>query len=220
MSRMWSGTNTTRREAGDSSRRRAGHPEATGSCRKGAERLSFSVIFVPDAWNVDYAGYAEGIRKYLADVGIELKIQPVDYWNGMKRAWRDHDFGAFMYHDTFYNEPDLYWSWHSSMPKRPEGPDAPGGLPQYGYGVTGYANPDVDRLVVAAREEVDREKRRALLSQAQKILAEEVASLWLFNFLYRTVVHDRVRGLSRPSIADGTADLIVTLHPERLYKAM
>ena len=74
--------------------------------------------------------------------------------------------------------------------------------------------------MVAAREEVDREKRRALLSQAQKILAEEVASLWLFNFLYRTVVHDRVRGLSRPSIADGTADLIVTLHPERLYKAM
>ena len=98
-------------------------PGTDGILRKGAERLSFSVIFVPDAWNVDYAGYAEGIRKYLADVGIELKIQPVDYWNGMKRAWRDHDFGAFMYHDTFYNEPDLYWSWHSSMPKRPEGPD-------------------------------------------------------------------------------------------------
>jgi peptide/nickel transport system substrate-binding protein len=190
-----------------------------GVLRKGNERLSFTVIFVPDAWNVDYPGYAEGIRKYLAQVGIELKVEPVEYWTGMKRAWREHDFGAFMYHDTFYNEPDLYWSFHSSMPRRPEGPDAPGGLPQYGYGVTGYANPEVDRLVVTAREEIDRGKRRQILSRVQQILAEEVASLWLFNFLYRTVVHDRVRGLSKPSIADGTADLLVTLYPERLHKA-
>jgi peptide/nickel transport system substrate-binding protein len=194
-------------------------PGADGILRKGSMRLSFSVIFVPDAWNVDYAGYAEGIRRYLADIGIELIVNPVEYWTGMKPAWRKHDFGAFMFHDTFYNEPDLYWSYHSSMPKRPEGPEAPGGLPQYGYGVTGYSNPIVDQLIVGAREELDREKRFAMLSKAQKIMAEEVASLWLFNFPYRTVVHDRLRGLSRPCIADGTADLIVTVYPERLYKA-
>lgn len=189
-----------------------------GVLRKGSTRLSFSVIFVPDTWNIDYAGYAEGIRDYLAAVGIELLIKPVEYWSGMKPAWRNHEFDAFMFHDTCYNEPDLYWSWHSSMPKRPEGPDAPSGLPQYGYGVTGYANPEVDALVVAAREELDRRKRSALLGEAQKIMAQEVASLWLFNFPYRTVVHDRLRGVSRPCIADGTADLIVTVYPERLHK--
>ncbi len=78
---------------------------------------------MPDTWNVDYAAYAEGIRKYLKDVGIELTVRPVEYWSGIKPAWRNHDFAAFMYYDTFYNEPDLYWSWHSSLPRRPEGPD-------------------------------------------------------------------------------------------------
>jgi peptide/nickel transport system substrate-binding protein len=190
-----------------------------GVLRRGDERLSFSVLFVPDTWNIDYAGYAEGIRKYLAAVGIELTIQPTEYWTGMKTAWRDHDFGAFMYYDTFYNEPDLYWSWHSSMPRRPKGPDAPGGLAQYGYGVTGYINPRVDQIIVAAREEVDRKNRLALLSEAQKIMADEVASLWLFNYPYRTIVHDRLKGISSPSLAEGTSDLIVTLHPERLFKA-
>ncbi|MCG6121705.1 MAG: ABC transporter substrate-binding protein [Microvirga sp.] len=193
-------------------------PGADGILEKDGTRLSFSVIFVPDTWNIDYAGYAEGMRKHLAAVGIELLVKPVEYWSGMKPAWRNHEFDAFMFHDTCYNEPDLYWSWHSSMPRRPEGPDAPGGLPQYGYGVTGYANPEVDALIVEAREELDRKKRKALLSRAQKIMANEVASLWLFNFPYRSVVHDRLRGLSRPCIADATADLIVTVHPERLYK--
>lgn len=193
-------------------------PGTDGVLQRGLERLSFSVIFVPDTWNVDYAGYADRIRRYLADVGIELLVRPTEYWSGMKPAWRSHDFGAFMFHDTFYNEPDLYWSWHSSMPKRPEGPDVPSALPQYGYGVTGYANAEVDSLVVAAREEIDRQKRFAMLSKAQKIMAEEVASLWLLNFQYRTVVHDRVHGLNKPCIADGTADLIVTVYPERLYK--
>lgn len=193
-------------------------PGTDGILVKDSKRLSFSVIFVPDTWNIDYSGYAEGIRKYLADVGVELIVNPVEYWSGMKPAWRNHEFDAFMFHDTFYNEPDLYWSSHSSMPRRPEGPDAPSGLPQYGYGVTGYSNPRVDELIVDAREELDRAKRFALLSEAQKIMAKEVASLWLLNFPYRTVIHERLRGLSKPCIADGTADLIVTVYPEQLYK--
>jgi len=195
-------------------------PGPDGQLRRDGEPFRFEVIFVPDAWNVDYAAYATGIKSALAVIGIELTVRPVEYWNGVKPVWRSQVFDAFMYYDTFYNEPDLYWSWHSSMPRRPDGPDtdAPASLPQYGYGVTGYANPQVDDLVVAARETVDRDTRKALLSEAQRILADEVASLWLFNFPYRTVAHNRVRGLSKPSLAEGTADLIVTLHPEHLNK--
>ena len=195
-------------------------PGPDGLLQKDGVPFRFEVIFVPDTWNVDYASYAEGIRAYLAAIGITLEVRPVEYWNGVKPAWRSHQFDAFMYYDTFYNEPDLYWSWHSSMPKRPNGPetDPPAGLSQYGYGTTGYANPEVDQLIVAAREEPDRARRTALLSQAQQILSEEVGSLWLFNFPYRTVVHNRLRGTSKPSLAEGTADLTVTNYPERLYK--
>jgi len=196
-------------------------PGPDGVLRRGDEVFRFGVRFVPDTWNVDYATYAEGIRRYLAAVGITLDVQPVEYWTGMKPGWRSHQFESFMYYDTSYVEPDLYWSWHSSMPRRPDGPesDAPAGLPQYGYGVTGYANERVDRLIVEARETIDRVRRRELLVEAQRIMADEVSTLWLFNYPYRTVVHDRVQGLSRPSLAEGTADLIATVYPERLSKA-
>jgi peptide/nickel transport system substrate-binding protein len=195
-------------------------PGPDGLLRRGDDAFRFGVIYMPDPWNVDYAAYAAGVQKYLRAVGIELKVRPVDYWSGMKPAWRNHDFEAFLYYDTFYNEPDLYWSWHSAMPKRPNGPEAdvPAGLPQYGYGVSGYANARVDRLIEAAREELDPERRKEQLAEAQRLMAEEVASLWLFNYPYRNVVHDRLDGISAPSLAEGTSDLIVTLHPERLRR--
>jgi peptide/nickel transport system substrate-binding protein len=194
---------------------------ADGLLQRDGLTFRFEALYPPDTWSYEYAALADGIRGYLAEVGIALEPRAVEYWSGMKPAWRNHEFAAFLYYDTFYDEPDLYWSWHSSMPKRPSGPstDDPAGLPQYGYGVTGYANSEVDGLVIAAREEWDRAKRREYLVKVQRILADEVASLWLYNYPYKNLVHDRLRGLSEPSLAEGTSDLIVTLYPERLTKS-
>lgn len=191
-----------------------------GLLERSGEQFAFSVIFPPDPWNFDLAGYAWRIQNYLRDVGIQMTIKPSDYWKVMKPAWRTQSFEAFLFYDTFYVEPDLFWSWHSSMPKRPDGPDDPAGLPQYGYGVTGYENAAVDQLIETARQEPSLERRRNVLRQIQLIMSDEVASLWLYNHPLKNVVHDRVQGLSRPSVADGTADLVVLLHPERLSKAL
>lgn len=189
-----------------------------GLRRKGGSPLRFSVIFPPDEWNYALSDWANGIGAYLKRVGIELEVRPVPYWSGMKPAWRSHEFDAFIYYDTFYVEPDLYWSWHSAMPKRPAGPDAPAGLPQYGYGVTGYRNDEVDRLIEAYRQTADRATQQALVTRAERIMADEVASLWLYNHQWKNVVRDNIVGLSEPTLADGTSDLIVLLRPERLGK--
>ncbi len=195
-------------------------PGGDGVLRRGERTFRFAALYMPEPWNVDYAAYATGIQRDLRAVGIAMTPKAVEYWNEMKPAWRNHEFEAFFYYDTFYDEPDLYWSWHSSMPKRPTGPDTdpPAGLPQYGYGVTGYTNPTVDRLIESSREALDHARRKELLQQGQRIMADEAASLWLFNYPYRNVVHDRLRGTSEPSLAEGTSDLIVTLYPERLHK--
>lgn len=178
----------------------------------------FSVIFPPDQWNYALADWAGGIAEYLKRVGVAVDVRPVPYWSGMKPAWRSQSFDAFIYYDTFYVEPDLYWSWHSSMPKRPDGADAPAGLPQYGYGVTGYANEEVDRLIEAYRTAPSREAQKEFVQQAQRVMADEVASLWLYNHQWKNVVNDRVGGITEPTLADGTSDLIVLLRPERIFK--
>lgn len=193
-------------------------PGPDGILHKDGREFRFAVIFPPDPYNYDLRAYAEGIRDALAPLGIAMEVRPVEYWSGMKPAWRNHDFEAFIYYDTFYVEPDLFWSWHSSMPKRPTGDDAPAGLPQFGYGVTGYANPDVDRLLEQYRATSDRAVQGDLVRQAQRIMADEVASLWLYNYPWKNVVHDRVRGVSRATLADATSDLVALPRPEQLHK--
>lgn len=181
-----------------------------------SQRFEFEIFYPPDRWNYALADWADGISAYLSAVGIRATPRPVSYWEELKPAWRAQDFDAFIYYDTFYVEPDLYWSWHSSMPRRPDGPDAPAGLPHYGYGVSGYSNSRVDHLLEAYRATSDRTAQSAYVREAQRIMADEVASLWLYNHQWKNVVKDHVGGLSAPTLADGTSDLIVLLHPERL----
>ncbi|MBI4279784.1 MAG: ABC transporter substrate-binding protein [Armatimonadetes bacterium] len=193
-------------------------PGAGGIRTRDGQPLRLSVIYSDDPWRFDLSVIAQGLRRNLRAVGVDLEVKPVTYWGGMKPAWRAMDFDTFIFYDTFYAEPDLYWSWHSAMPRRPKGPGDAADLPQYGYGVTGYANPEADRLIVAARHAPDRAERRRLLSQAQKLMAEDVASFWLYYQALKIAVRDSVKGLSEPTIADPTHDLIVFLHPEQLYK--
>ncbi len=193
-------------------------PDEKGRLRRDGKEFRFSVIFPPDTWNYALDEWARGIQRYLDAIGITLDVRPVEYWNGMKPAWREQSFEAFLYYDTFYVEPDLHWSWHSSMLRRPSGPDAPADLPQFGYGVTGYRNPTVDRLLDAFRDEPERARRREIVQLAQRIMADEVASLWLYNHRYRNVARDHVTGLTPATLADGTSDLVTMLRPERIGK--
>ena len=136
--------------------------QSDGLLHKNGEPFKFAVMFPPDRWNYDLEAYAIGIREFLLRVGIDMEVRPVEYWTGMKPAWRSQDFEAFIYYDTFYVEPDLFWSYHSSMPRRPSGDGAPAGLPHYGYGVSGYRNATVDALLEAdpARRTCDHGRSR------------------------------------------------------------
>lgn len=180
------------------------------------QRFEFEILFPPDRWNYALGDWAEGIAGYLAAVGLRATPRAVSYWEELKPAWRAQDFDAFIYYDTFYVEPDLYWSWHSSMPRRPDGPDAPAGLPHYGYGVPGYSNASVDRALEEYRATADRNAQAAYVREAQRTMADEVASLFLYNHQWTNVVKDHIGGLSSPTLADGTSDLVVLLRPERL----
>lgn len=194
-------------------------PGPDGVLARDGVRFEFSILYPPEQWNYRLGDHAQAISSYLKDVGIVATPVASDYWGTLKTAWRSHQFEAFIYYDTFYIEPDLYWSWHSSMPKRPDTPEAPSALPQYGYGVTGYANPEVDRLIEEYRTASDRTRQRQLLVAAQKIMADEVASLWLYNHNWKNVVRRGVVGLSPAGISDGTSDLVVLLRPERLARS-
>ncbi len=58
---------------------------------------------------------------------------------------------------------------------------------------TFFSNPQLDRLLDAARGEVDRDKRAALYRQAEKLLYDEAPWIWGYHQLVTEVVHPYVR---------------------------
>jgi peptide/nickel transport system substrate-binding protein len=57
-----------------------------------------------------------------------------------------------------------------------------------------YVNPQMDRLVVAQRQETDPAKRLALFRQIQKIAVEDAVYVYLHQAIYRIPMRDRVQG--------------------------
>lgn len=58
----------------------------------------------------------------------------------------------------------------------------------------GYANPELDELLTSAGTSGDVAERAELYGQAQQIIFDDVAFLWLFGGIYMTAASDQVHG--------------------------
>ena len=59
---------------------------------------------------------------------------------------------------------------------------------------TGFANPEYDRLIAEAEQEVDEAKRRELLWQAERILMDELPIIPIYYYVGKNMVKPYVRG--------------------------
>ena len=58
-----------------------------------------------------------------------------------------------------------------------------------------YSNPEVDRLLVQARQELDRDKKGGeLYKQAENLIAEDCPSVFLMNTFSNSAVLTKVKG--------------------------
>ena len=96
------------------------------------------------------------------------------------------------------NDPDIFEFVYSSKRFPPDGANR-------GH----YRNPRIDALVDQIRVEMDREKRKALCSEAQKILADDLPYLPLW-FTDAVSVHRRTLG-DIPLSPTGDFDFLATL---------
>ena len=65
--------------------------------------------------------------------------------------------------------------------------------PPRGRNVNFYANPKLDPILYESDKTIDRERRRELLFQAQKILAEDLPELFLYNRTFVNAVPANLR---------------------------
>lgn len=135
-----------------------------------APRLRLVYKTSADAFRV---AIARVIAAQLAEVGIAVEIRSFEF----ATFFADIKKGAYQIasmQTAEITEPDFYFMYfHSSWIPTPETPD--------GFNRWRYRSPEVDRLTLAGREELERDKRKQIYAEVQRRVAEDVPIIPLWH---------------------------------------
>ncbi len=116
---------------------------------------------------------AEFLKSELAKVGITVEIHSITADEWYSKVFRERDFQATLQEHVndrdvvWYANPDFYW---------------------------GYSNPEVQRLVAEAEVADSADVQTEHLRSANRLIAQDAASAWLFLYPQIVVARDDVSG--------------------------
>lgn len=119
----------------------------------------------------------EMVQAYLSEVGIQLRIEPTEFparW--IDEVFINHDFDLTVVNHAEPMDIDIY------------------ARPSYYFQ---YKNPEFNALIEKAEATTDDAERTELYAQAQKILAEDVPALFVFDVSHLAVLDPKLKGLWR-----------------------
>lgn len=138
-----------------------------GIVDKNGQPLTFNFIVYNS--RAELPLYAEALQADLKKIGIDMKIQTVDY-NLLDGIGKEGKYDMLISNIVTANTGDPIWFlgnyWHTNID---------GSNPQNG---SGYSNPQVDQLLEAATVEFDSAKRREYAIQIQQLLMNDGAALF------------------------------------------
>jgi len=151
----------------------------------------FEFTLLVNQGNIDRERAAEMVQQYLKAIGVRMKIRVLE-WNALinefinKRRFEAVLMGWFLGRD-----PDNYDIWHSSKTREAE------------FNFVGYANTEVDRLLIEGRRTFDQAKRSDAYHRIHKILYEEQPYMFLYSSEILPIVNSRFRNVEASPIGIG-----------------
>jgi peptide/nickel transport system substrate-binding protein len=151
--------------------------------RRGADGVRFRLT-MKTSTDASTRLLADALAEEWGRVGVKLEIRSMEY----ATFYSDITHGSFQVYSQRWvggnNDPDIFQYVFSSKKMPPEGANR-------GH----YRNAQLDALLDEQAVEMDREKRKALLSQIQKIVAEDepYIDLWYVDNL--CAHRDRIAGI-------------------------
>ncbi len=137
--------------------------------------------------NRDVEKYFTIYKEDLKKAGIDMKIQLME-WSAFERLLTEQKFEAVtLAWGGGSPETDLKQIWHSES--------ARGG----GSNFIGYSNPQVDKWIDQAREEMDLKKRTVLWQKVTKAIADDAPYTFLFNPKYDLYLLNSRVGFDKPT---------------------
>lgn len=153
----------------------AGYP--MGRARDGKSR--FALLF-KTSQNETARRVAEVIQQELAEVGIRMDIRSYE-WGTFYADIRSGNFQLYTLNWVGVTDPDIYYEIFYSKNTPPAGANR-----------NRYDNPVLDRLVIAGRRSDDRDRRRTLYAEVQKIVAQDLPYISLWTLDNVIVMRDNV----------------------------
>lgn len=124
-----------------------------------AEGFSANLVLPPPS----YARRSgEIVQAQLAQVGITVELEPVEWAQWLEQAFRGFDYDMTIVSHTEPLDIDIFAR----------------GSTEYYFG---YDNPTFNAIIADLSETVDPQSRASLYGAAQEILAQDVAAVWLFQ---------------------------------------
>ena len=122
------------------------------------------------------------LQENLKQVGIRMTIRKLE-WAVFIQKIDEHNFDACTLAWSMGWESDPYQIWHSSQADK-------------GSNFVGFSNAEADRIIDAARQEFDKDKRNELYHRFHEIVHEEQPYTFLFTLESLETVSDRFRNVN------------------------
>lgn len=153
-------------------------------------RLKAILDLIP--YGEDWRRAGEYLKQVLGDIGIKLELRYEDVPTWLKRIYHNYDFAMNI--NYFYQLPDPVLGVHRQY-----------GTDQIRKGThfvnsARYSNPELDKLLAAGMVEANAAKRNAIYKNVQKILAEEMPVVNLFELQFLTVYNTKLKGATNSAM--------------------
>ncbi|MGQ9793982.1 MAG: ABC transporter substrate-binding protein [Anaerolineae bacterium] len=142
---------------------------------KKGKSLRFTLLCSEDP---DHIALAQALAQQWAALEIAVEVETLG--GELVERLRTHDFQAALAEVVISGDPDPYPMWDQTQIER-------------GQNYGGWDNSEASRLLAEARRTVDREERKILYTEFQRIFAEELPALILADAVYTYAVDASVR---------------------------
>lgn len=148
----------------------AGWKDTDGDGIRDKDGRPLRVEFIVYNGRAELPLYAEAVQADMKKIGIDVVIKNVDY-NLLDQIGIKGEYDLLISNITTANtgDPEIFlnWYWRTNVN---------GDNPQNG---SGYSNPELDAVFARLATEFDKEQRRQLIIQAQQIIMNDGAALFL-----------------------------------------
>lgn len=169
----------------------AGWKDTNGDGLVEKEGKPFEFTLLINQGNAERLRTAEMIQKYLKAAGVNMKIRVLEWSSMISEFINKRRFEAVLMGWFLARDPDCFDIWHSSKTREGE------------FNFIGYANPQVDKLLVEGRRTFDEAKRAEIYHKVHELIYEDQPYMFLYSGEVLPIVSSRFRGIEVSPIGIG-----------------